>query len=170
MRSRRVVNFGPCLCHASLRVARDLPLSVMSFSNTHLVSLVGMKGGHDAWLAKRSLQMLKARPFATGPLLCRSHPYVRSPLVSGMPSDRQDLSFCLPVYVLGIVVQASAGVQLHLGFRGGPGGGGGFVGEPRNWFINSSTKYFGKDLLSFGPGSSVASPGCSGSFGSRPCL
>lgn len=61
-----------------------------------------------------------------------------------------------------------AAIQLHLGFRGGPGGGGGFVGEPRNWFINSSMKYFGKDLFSFGPGSSVASPGRRGSFGSRP--
>lgn len=59
-------------------------------------------------------------------------------------------------------------IQLHLGFRGGPGGGGGFVGAPRNWFINSSTKYFGKDLFSFGPGRSVASPGRRGSFGSRP--
>lgn len=61
-------------------------------------------------------------------------------------------------------------IQLHFGFRGGPGGGGGFVGEPRNWFINSSTKYLGNDLFSFGPGSSVASPGRRGSFGSRPCL
>lgn len=68
------------------------------------------------------------------------------------------------------LLYGSLAAKLHLGFRGGPGGGGGFDGEPRNWFINSSTKYLGNDLFSFGPGSSVASPGCNGSFGSRPCL
>lgn len=82
-----------------------------------------------------------------------------------MYSDGTVLSWLL---ALCAILYTNVAVQLHLGFRGGPGGGGGFVGEPRNWFINSSTKYFGKDLFSLGPGSSVASPGCIGSFGSRP--